>query len=48
MEDGFDFLGFNSRHYDGKLLIKQTTWKTSSTYTNRVTSRYIKSQSNLA
>ena len=22
MEDGFDFLGFNSRHYDGKLLIK--------------------------
>ena len=20
MEDGFDFLGFNSRHYDGKLL----------------------------
>jgi RNA-directed DNA polymerase len=22
MEDGFDFLGFNSQHYDGKLLIK--------------------------
>jgi RNA-directed DNA polymerase len=22
MEDGFDFLGFNARHYDGKLLIK--------------------------
>lgn len=22
MEEGFDFLGFNSRHYDGKLLIK--------------------------
>ena len=22
VEDGFDFLGFNSRHYDGKLLIK--------------------------
>lgn len=22
MEDGFDFLGFNHRHYNGKLLIK--------------------------
>jgi len=27
MEDGFDFLGFNSRHYDGKLLIKPTKKK---------------------
>jgi RNA-directed DNA polymerase len=27
MEDGFDFLGFNSRHYDGKLLIKPSKKK---------------------
>jgi len=27
VEDGFDFLGFNSRHYDGKLLIKPTKKK---------------------
>ncbi|MGH2416523.1 MAG: group II intron reverse transcriptase/maturase, partial [Microcystaceae cyanobacterium] len=27
MEDGFDFLGFNSRHYNGKLLIKPTKKK---------------------
>ncbi|MEG4073270.1 group II intron reverse transcriptase/maturase [Microcoleus sp. Pol14D5] len=27
MEDGFDFLGFNSRHYDGKLLIKPSKRK---------------------
>jgi RNA-directed DNA polymerase len=27
MENGFDFLGFNSRHYDGKLLIKPSKKK---------------------
>jgi RNA-directed DNA polymerase len=27
MEDGFDFLGFNSRHYNGKLLIKPSKKK---------------------
>ena len=27
MEDGFDFLGFNHRHYNGKLLIKPTKKK---------------------
>ena len=27
MEEGFDFLGFNSRHYDGKLLIKPSKKK---------------------
>ncbi|MFB2979382.1 group II intron reverse transcriptase/maturase [Microseira sp. BLCC-F43] len=27
IEDGFDFLGFNSRHYDGKLLIKPSKKK---------------------
>ena len=27
MEDGFDFLGFNSRHYDGTLLIKPSKKK---------------------
>jgi RNA-directed DNA polymerase len=27
VEDGFDFLGFNSRHYDGKLLIKPSKKK---------------------
>ncbi len=27
MEDGFDFLGFNSQHYDGKLLIKPSKKK---------------------
>jgi RNA-directed DNA polymerase len=27
MEDGFDFLGFNFRHYDGKLLIKPSKKK---------------------
>jgi len=27
MEDGFDFLGFNSRHYGGKLLIKPSKKK---------------------
>lgn len=27
MEDGFDFLGFNARHYDGKLLIKPSKKK---------------------
>ncbi|MBR8841104.1 MAG: group II intron reverse transcriptase/maturase [Stigonema ocellatum SAG 48.90 = DSM 106950] len=27
MEDGFDFLGFNLRHYDGKLLIKPSKKK---------------------
>lgn len=27
MEEGFDFLGFNSRHYNGKLLIKPTKKK---------------------
>ncbi len=27
MDDGFDFLGFNSRHYDGKLLIKPSKKK---------------------
>jgi len=27
MEDGFDFLGFNCRHYDGKLLIKPSKKK---------------------
>lgn len=27
MKDGFDFLGFNSRHYDGKLLIKPSKKK---------------------
>ena len=27
LEDGFDFLGFNSRHYDGKLLIKPSKKK---------------------
>ena len=27
MEDGFDFLGFNSRHYNGKLLIKPSRKK---------------------
>ena len=27
MEDGFNFLGFNSRHYDGKLLIKPSKKK---------------------
>jgi RNA-directed DNA polymerase len=27
MEDGFDFLGFNPRHYDGKLLIKPSKQK---------------------
>jgi RNA-directed DNA polymerase len=27
MEDGFDFLGFNSRHYEGKLLIKPSKKK---------------------
>ena len=27
MEDGFDFLGFNHRHYDGKLLIKPSKKK---------------------
>lgn len=27
MEDGFDFLGFNSRHYKGKLLIKPSKKK---------------------
>jgi len=27
MEKGFDFLGFNSRHYDGKLLIKPSKKK---------------------
>jgi RNA-directed DNA polymerase len=27
MEDGFDFLGFNSRHYNGKLLIKPSKEK---------------------
>jgi RNA-directed DNA polymerase len=27
MEDGFDFLGFNQRHYDGKLLIKPSKKK---------------------
>ena len=27
MEDGFDFLGFNHRHYNGKLLIKPSKKK---------------------
>jgi RNA-directed DNA polymerase len=27
MEYGFDFLGFNSRHYNGKLLIKPSKKK---------------------
>jgi RNA-directed DNA polymerase len=27
VEDGFDFLGFNARHYDGKLLIKPSKKK---------------------
>jgi RNA-directed DNA polymerase len=27
MENGFDFLGFNSRHYDGKLLVKPSKKK---------------------
>jgi RNA-directed DNA polymerase len=27
LEDGFDFLGFNSRHYNGKLLIKPSKKK---------------------
>lgn len=27
MEDGFDFLGFNHRHYSGKLLIKPSKKK---------------------
>ena len=27
MEDGFNFLGFNSRHYNGKLLIKPSKKK---------------------
>jgi RNA-directed DNA polymerase len=27
MDEGFDFLGFNHRHYDGKLLIKPSKKK---------------------
>jgi len=27
MEEGFDFLGFNHRHYNGKLLIKPSKKK---------------------